>query len=457
MQLNQRELVLARSFSAWYADIMDPLRLPTIELATSGLASWGSARRIAPDIIGRSSRALKEISRPSREFESSDCGLLPDEAFLASYLVCLQEVLCCQAYDHFRKGASMFRVCRSEPHIMLTLLTFAGAMLPLTANAASCKTQSQMTAAERDALSSAARTIVGEIQSGNVQALQRNTIPAVAANFSGIAGSIESLKPLVQQAAITIDSIYELNAPSDTAKVARTDFYCGTPVVVLNFTDLPSGTYALVILHATGVPKPQQISLILSEEAEHHWMLGGFFSRPMIYADHDGLWYWVSARKYAQRNMNWNAWFYYRIAAYCLNPVEFLSSPNLEKLKHEQDRVHPSGIPGPDSLMLTTHGSTYQVTSIDTTIVFGPLDLEVHYIPDAAQIAQLRDPPTARKQVTEVMLALLALHPELQDAFHGIWVQADHGSAPVFSLELPMEQIALGTRPPAPTSSSIVQ
>ncbi|HET9098976.1 MAG TPA: hypothetical protein VFN62_01180, partial [Acidobacteriaceae bacterium] len=50
------------------------------------------------------------------------------------------------------------------------LIVFAVLGLP-SAYAASCKTQSQMTAAERDALSSTARTMASDVQSGNVQAL----------------------------------------------------------------------------------------------------------------------------------------------------------------------------------------------------------------------------------------------------------------------------------------------
>ena len=334
------------------------------------------------------------------------------------------------------------------------LLAFAGAMAPLSAGAASCKTQSQMTAAERDSLTSAARAMVGEVQSGDVQGLRANTIPAVAADFSGIANSADSLKPLVQQAAITVDSLYLLDASSQAAGAAGTDFYCGTPVVVLNFTDLPPGMYALVILHATGVPKPQQISLILSQSASHRWMLGGFFSKPMTEMGHDGLWYWVSARKFAQRNMNWDAWFYYRTAAYFLDPVDFLSSPNLEKLQHEQEHVKPANLPSAQQpLMIGGQGSVFQVTTLDTTTTFGALDLEVQYIPDAAQTAQLHDPPAARKQVTQVMTALLSQHPELHDAFHGIWVHADQGSVSLFSLELPMDQIVAGTQSSAVTST----
>ena len=349
-----------------------------------------------------------------------------------------------------------FPIC-STRRALLLLVTVAATLLPQATMAATCKTQSQMTAAERDALSSAARTMASEVQSGDVLALRANTIPAVAADFSGIAATIGTLKPLVQQATLTIDSLYLLDASSEAPGSARTDFYCGSPVVVMNFTGLPPGTYALAILHATGVPNPQQISLVLAATPDHRWMLGGFFSKPMTQAGHDGLWYWVSARNYAHKNMNWDAWFYYRIAAEFLDPVDFLSSPNLEKLQAEEDKVKPDSFPGAQPLTVNAHGSSFQVTSIDTTTTFGPLDLEIHYTPDAAQTAQLHDPPSARKQVTELMTALLSQHPDLPDAFHGIWVQADGGSASLFSLELPMDQIIPGVKPSATASGSQTQ
>ncbi len=344
-----------------------------------------------------------------------------------------------------------------KPRALLLLLTLAGVLLPLSAMAASCKTQSTMSAAERDALSSAARTMVSEVQSGDVQAIRTNTIPAVTADFGGIADSIGRLKPLVLGAAITVDSLYLLDASAETMGAPRTDFYCGIPLVVLDFTDLPPGMYAMVILHATGVSNPQQISFILLETVEHHWMLAGLFSKPLIEAGHEGLWYWVSARKYSERKMNWNAWFYYRIAAYLLDPVEFLSSPNIEKLQHEEDRIRPETLPGTKPMMLDAHGTAFQVTAMDTTTAFGALDLEVQYVPDSIQAAQLHDPPTARKQVTELMKALLELHPELQEGFHGIWVHTDEGSASAFSLELPMDLIVAGIQLPAGSPKSVSQ
>ncbi len=192
-----------------------------------------------------------------------------------------------------------------------------------SASASSCKTQSQMTVAERDALSSTVQQLISAVQSGDVQNLQTNTIPAVAGDFAGIASSVQTLKPLVQQATITIYNLYALDASSDAPGAARTDFYCGTPVVVLNFNGLPPGTYALAIIHATGVPKPQQISLVLSKTGGSRWMLAGFFARPMVDAGHNGLWYWDSARTFAQKKMNWNAWFYYRMAANLLASGRF--------------------------------------------------------------------------------------------------------------------------------------
>lgn len=228
------------------------------------------------------------------------------------------------------------------------------------------------------------------MQRGDVQTLQAMTIPPGAADFSGIADSVKGLRPLVQGAAITVDNLYALDASAESVGVARTDFYCGDPVVVVNFTGLPPDSYALAILHATGVAKPQQVALILSESVEHRCLLAGFFNKPMTEADHDGLWYWASARQFAKNGKNWDAWFYYRTAAYFLNPVEFLSSPNLENLQREEDEVHLASLPGAKPLMLDAHGSVFQVTSIETTAALGAFDLEVHYIPDVAETAQLQ-------------------------------------------------------------------
>ena len=176
-------------------------------------------------------------------------------------------------------------------------------------------------------------------------------------------------------------------------------------------------------------------------------MLAGLFGKPMVLLGHDGLWYWTSARKYAQENMNWNAWFYYHVATDLLNPIDSLSSSNLEKLQHETDKVKPANLPGSNPLLLTSQGANYSVTAIGTTTTFGSLDLDVHYAPDPGQASQLRDPPKAREQVMGLMSTLLEQHPELHQAFHGIWVHADQGQAALFALDLPMDGIGTGPAP----------
>jgi hypothetical protein len=319
---------------------------------------------------------------------------------------------------------------------------------PWKANAASCTTQSQMTAAQREALSNAAHTIVADVQSGDMQGVRAMAAPAVAADFQGMTGSISHLEPLVKSAAITVDELYLLDATGNPSNTTGMDFFCGSPVVALSFTGLPAGTCALAIVHATGVPKPQQISLIMPNVPGRGWMLGAMMAKPMIEAAHDGLWYWTSARKYAQTKLDWDAWFYYRIAADLLDPLDSLSSPNLEKLQREANQIRPSDLPGAAPMSFNEQGNLFKVTAIDTSTELGGLDLDVHYTPDATQAAQLRDPIAARQQVTAVMGALLKMHPGLQQAFHGIWVHADQRTSSLFALELPMQQITAGVSVP---------
>ena len=100
-------------------------------------------------------------------------------------------------------------------------------------------------------------------------------------------------------------------------------------MVSFNFTDLPGGTYALAIGHATGVPQPQQIAIILAKSPPDKWLLAGLYSKPMIFEGHDGLWYWSSARKFAgQKNGNYGRRGF-TIASPIIfwNPIDVMFSP----------------------------------------------------------------------------------------------------------------------------------
>lgn len=331
------------------------------------------------------------------------------------------------------------------------LLLLGGALALPAAYGQSCTTQAQMTAAQRDDYTRVARTLVSDVQNGDMTGLRNDTLPAVAADFTGIANSAEALKPQIQQAGVTVDALFAFDATQTPQGAQGLQFFCSpagsSMTVVLNFSNLPADRYVLAILHATGVPKPQQISLILAQTPQNQWKLAGFFSKPMMLAGQNGLWYWSHAREYAQKKWDWAAYFYYQIATFLVEPVNFISSPNLDKLRRESDQVHPQGLPVNQPATISANGYQFQMTRVDTSADLGPLDFVIHYNADAAEVTQLRDPVTARKQVINVMAAVLAAHPGLRDAFHGLWVYADSGNATVFALELPMTQVPGG--PPA--------
>jgi hypothetical protein len=311
-----------------------------------------------------------------------------------------------------------------------------------------------MTAAQRAALEQAALMLARNVQTGNLPALQAQTLPAVAATFSGIANSVQAVQPFLQRATLTADSLYLLNAGDMTA-AQEAQFFCGIPgsplIVTLTISNLPPGQYALAIVHATGVEHPQQLSMILSgAPSGEGWKLAGFFTRPMTLGGHDGVWFWQQARAYAAKKQTWNAWFYFQTAQYLLNPVDFLSSPNLQKLQREAEDAQPGGLPGGQPMHLSADGQNFDVTSLHTGELADQLDLVVDF-----KGAPEPDPVAARAEVTAVMRALLQLHPELASAFHGLWVYAyPPGGQTPFALELPMSQIQNSVAPAAQPNTS---
>lgn len=341
----------------------------------------------------------------------------------------------------------------SKGTALLALALGSTLILP-AAWADSCTMQSQMPAPQRDQLSQFVKSIASDVQTGNLQAMRAATLPAVASNFGGIANSATQLKPDVQQADITVDDLFTFTATPAAQGSYGSQFFCSPPdsnlTVVLNFSTLPPGNYGLAILHATGVPKPQQISLILAATPTNQWQLAGFFAKPLMLAGQNGVWYWTHARDYAKAHDAWAAWFYYQIANYLVQPADFVSSPNLDKLRQEAQQAQPHNLPGTQPVTISANGNTFQVTRVDTSSDLGPLDFVIHYTPDPSEAAQLRDPVSARKQVVALMSGILAQHPGLRTAFHGLWVYADQGNTTAFALELPMNQIPGGS---GPTSS----
>jgi hypothetical protein len=316
--------------------------------------------------------------------------------------------------------------------------------------AVTCTTQSQLGAADRSQLQQAALALAGHVQAGDSAAVKAQTIAAVAAQFDAISSSIAGIQPTVQHATLTVNELYSLDA-TDLKAAQDAEFFCSLPTstltVEISIPNLPPGRYALAVVHATGVKNPQALSMVMANDpaGSSNWKLAGFFVRPMTMGGHDGVWYWRQARDYVAKKQLWDAYFYYQTAQFLLDPVDFLSSPNLEKLQREAEQARPDGLPGSDPMHLSAGGQTLNVTNLHTSELSDELELVVEY-----QATPNQDPVAARAQVTAVMHALLALHPELRNAFHGLWVYANTANDQhPFALELPMDQIQISSSPPA--------
>lgn len=315
-------------------------------------------------------------------------------------------------------------------------------MMAVPAFGVSCVTQSQMNAQDRSTLRQAAVAIAGNVEAGNAGAVKEQTIASVAAQFEGIAGSVQGVSASIQHATLTVDQLYALDA-TELKGAQDVQFFCGLPesslTVEIDIPNLPPGKYALAVVHATGVKNPQALSMVLQNEppGSSTWKLAGFFVRPMTMGGEDGVWFWKRAREYEQKKETWNAYFYYQTAEFLLDPVDFMVSPNLQKLRREAEQVRPAGLPGAEPMRLTEGGQTFNLTNLHTGELSDQLDLVVTYQATANQ-----DPVAARSQVTAVMRALLQAHPELEGAFHGLWVYASTpGNQHPFALELPMKEI----------------
>jgi hypothetical protein len=150
---------------------------------------------------------------------------------------------------------------------------------------------------------------------------------------------------------------------------------------------------------------------------------------------HDGVWYWERARDLARSDSPWSSWFFYETARYLLVPVDFLSSPNLEKLGQEQAQIKESPAEAfPYSL--PDGARTWKIDSVRLHTSLRQADLAVTY-----QSTRVSDPAAVRTEATAVLSALLKAQPGLRQNFHGLWAYAGRDGKVSPVMELPMAQI----------------
>lgn len=255
--------------------------------------------------------------------------------------------------------------------------------------------------------------------------------------MEGIRGAVEGGASLVKGGQPQLRNLYLLDASTLTAP-ADTQFFCsnanGSLTVTISMRGLPAGRYAVVLADAAGGQGAAQMAFIFGQDA-NTWKVGGIFVRPGVLGGHDGVWFWQRARELEKANAPWAAWFSYETARYLLVPVDFLSSPNLEKLGQEQSQI--KGSPAEAFPYSLPDGArTWKIESIHLDPVLNQADLAVTY-----ESTGVSDPAAMRTEATAVLSALLKAQPALREAFHGLWAYTSKNGKISPIMELPMAQI----------------
>jgi hypothetical protein len=316
------------------------------------------------------------------------------------------------------------------------LVVAAGLSLPAAGRATTCTAQGELSSQDRSTLSSVGGRLAEAVLNQDLSTMQSALLPAEASEWNGIQGAIQEAGPLVKGGQIQLRNVYLLDAASNTA-TADTQFFCsassGSLTVTINMRALPPGKYAVVIADATGATLAGQLGIILAWDGTN-WRLAGLSAHQGVFDGHDGVWYWSRARGQAKVDP-WDAWYSYDAARYLLLPVDFISSPNLEKLQKEQTEIQNS----PQEVFpysLTSGDRTWKVDSVQ-------LDPTLHE-PDLALVYEstgVTDPAAQRTEAIAVFSAFLKAQPGIRQNFHGLWGYAVTNGKRTPVIELPMGQI----------------
>jgi hypothetical protein len=320
----------------------------------------------------------------------------------------------------------------------MVLMALALLLAPWTSRAASCTPEPQLGSLDRDALSAIVTKVANALTAQDYSTLQAVLLPQEAAQWEGIRAAVEQAAPLLKGGQFQLRNLYLLDASEQTAP-ADTQFFCsnaaGSLTVTVNMSALPPGRYAVALADAAGAPLAGQIGLVLAwDGAAKEWKLAGLTVRPGVFDGHDGVWYWVRGRALAKADP-WSAWYSYDAARYLLLPVDFLSSPNLEKLRQEQALIMPS----PQSaspLSLPDGDRTWKIEAVGLDPALREPDLGVVY-----QSTGVTDPAALRTEATAVLSAFLKAQPGIRANFHGLWAYAEKDGKRTAVIELPMDKI----------------
>jgi len=315
------------------------------------------------------------------------------------------------------------------------LLTLSVICAPAAGWAATCTTQAGLAAADRNALALAGQRLSTAVVQGDTANLQASLLPSVTGQWDGIRDTAEISAAFVKGGQAQLRNLYLLDATSLTAPT-DTQFFCsstnGSMTVTISMRSLPPGKYAVVLADSAGSPMAGQIGLVLGLDGGA-WKLGGLFVRPGQLGGHDGVYYWQRAREAARSGAPWAAYYAYDAARTLLVPVDFLSSPNLDKLNQEQEQI--AGAPT-FPYNVQAGDRTFKIDSVHFDTAAHEADLGVVY--DSTGVT---DQAALRTEATTVMSAFLKTQPVLRGSFHGLWAYSSNGGKITPIMELPMNRI----------------
>jgi hypothetical protein len=327
------------------------------------------------------------------------------------------------------------RVFRLACFLASVGMTFGGS----SAFASSCTTQGAMNPADKSSLLAVANPLAEAVAAGNSDTIHAALLPAIADEWDSIRNVVASAPPLFKGGTLRWRTMYLLDA-SDQKTPQDTEFFCTNPentlTVTVNLHNLPPGRYALVLGDFLKAPLAGQLALILADS--QGWKVGGLFVREGALDGRDGVDYWKQARTDAATTDNWSAWFSYETARWLLLPIDFLSSPNLQKLDSEQQQISPpsQSLPLALTASATAKSPSWKLMSARLDTSLHSADIALTY-----EGSGTTDPVAARAEAVNVMSALLRIHPGLRKNFHGLWAYAEKNGTQTFAIELPMAQI----------------
>jgi hypothetical protein len=324
--------------------------------------------------------------------------------------------------------------------VAIVVLAFA-----LDSHAESCQTSTEMDAATKSALKTAAQQYYAYVAAANAQAIAANAIPEVGNNQAALADLLKQNSADLAGSTATPRNVFVLDASDSTSPaVANAQFFCGVfnpnndNKIGFTLQNLPAGKYGLVIMDVAGSRTPYFYSFLLKQDPAG-WKVAALFPRPRQIAGRDAQWYWQQARDYKSKGQNHNAWFHYLVARELVAPLPFIGTTKIDTFNDEVEAAAPPDLPEKNPLTLTApSGKTFTVTNLFVVPdeKSNTLDLVMKY-----QSPDISDTAKTFSDNRDAMQALLAKYPELRQPFTNLVARAVAPNGQDFGSMLPMEQL----------------